>query len=74
MVAGNPRLWDHLDVSSVYRDIVFRAGAEDVALTMVDGKILFHHGDLMSIDIEDVMSMSREHAQRMAREVDMGSS
>lgn len=74
MVAGNPRLWDDLDVSSVYRDIVFRAGAEDVALTMVDGKILFHHGDLMSIDIEDVMSMSREHAQRMAREVDMGSS
>jgi hypothetical protein len=48
----------------VFRIASFASGA-DVVTTIVDGRILMHDGDVLTVDERDVMEQAQEASERM---------
>ncbi len=47
-------------------NVFYAAGAADVALTMVDGRVLYQNGEFLTIDMERVQHEARQRAARLA--------
>jgi cytosine/adenosine deaminase-related metal-dependent hydrolase len=55
-----------LPASDIYTQLVYASRASDVAMTMVDGKILFEKGDVKSVDVETLRHEAQEEVLRLA--------
>ena len=55
----NPNMIPLADIKTM---MVYSAGGDDVKLTMVAGKILYHNGRFMTIDLEKAANMVRAAA------------
>ncbi len=50
-------------------NLFYAASTADVALTMVDGKVLYQNGEFLTMDMERVQHEARRRAARLAAEV-----
>ncbi|MGN0570698.1 MAG: amidohydrolase [Candidatus Fimenecus sp.] len=49
--------------------LVYAASGEDVVLTMVDGKVLYHDGEYLTLDIEKIKFEVEQRTRRIQQEV-----
>ncbi len=52
-------------VNDALKNVVYSAGAGDVALNMTDGKVLYYKGEYKTLDIEKIKFEANEAAKRI---------
>jgi 5-methylthioadenosine/S-adenosylhomocysteine deaminase len=50
---------------NIYSHLVYAASAADVILTMINGRLVMQAGDLLTLDVEEVMAEVREIAKKI---------
>ena len=61
-----PHLTPEFDLLS---NLVFSAQASDITMTVVDGKVLYRDGNILTFDVREAIEMSRNAAMRIAGEL-----
>jgi cytosine/adenosine deaminase-related metal-dependent hydrolase len=54
---------------NVYAQIVYAARAQDVSLTMVDGRVVYEHGELSACEAPEVVAQAREELHQLLQRV-----
>jgi 5-methylthioadenosine/S-adenosylhomocysteine deaminase len=50
---------------NIYSHLVYAASAADVSLTIINGRLVMRAGDLLTLDVEEVMAEVREIAKKI---------
>ena len=61
---GRPHLYPNLDPLAL---MVYSAQGADVAMTMVDGRILYENGEFLTLDADKILSEARKCVERLYR-------
>jgi cytosine/adenosine deaminase-related metal-dependent hydrolase len=67
VVAINLNGLHQLPIADIYTQIVYASRATDVALTMVDGKVLFENGETKNVDADALSSEAQHEFVRLAK-------
>ncbi|NUO79709.1 5'-deoxyadenosine deaminase [candidate division KSB1 bacterium] len=59
------------DEADIYAQIVYAAQARDVYLTMVEGRVCYQNGELVGLELEQMLARAKQELQQLLQRTDL---